>query len=249
MSRLLINEHPLMVIPSLAVKVGVNESIFLQQIHYWLTTSSHVFEENKWIYNSYIEWQKQFPFWSISTIRRTINSLEKQGYVVSANWNRSKMDKTKWYRIDYEKLEGLEYHRLSLFDLPSAQSEQSKESGWTKDEISLNKPIPEITTETTTEKIHILFSEVIDYLNQQTHSSYKSNSKKTKQLIQARWREGFVLDDFKKVIDLKTSEWLRDPHWSKYLRPETLFGPKFESYVNQKANKKSYKEEDFNLDD
>jgi uncharacterized phage protein (TIGR02220 family) len=249
MSRLLIDEYPLMVLPSLAVKIGVNESIFLQQIHYWLMRSPHVFEEKKWIYNSYIDWQKQFPFWSLSTIRRTIHSLEKQGYIVSANWNRSKMDKTKWYRIDYEKLEELHDNRLSFFDLPSAQIEQSKESEWTKEVTSLNKPIPEITTETTTEKNTIPFGDVIDYLNSQTHSTYKSTSKKTKQLIQARWKEGFSLDDFKKVIDLKASEWLKDPYWSKYLRPETLFGPKFESYLNQKPNKKALQEEDFNLDD
>lgn len=78
------------------------------------------------------------------------------------------------------------------------------------------------------------FSEIIGYLNQKAGTSYRVTSKKTRQLITARWNEGYRLDDFKQVIDNKTLEWLDDPGWSKYLRPETLFSPKFESYLNQK---------------
>lgn len=48
------------------------------------------------------------PLWSESTIKRTIRSLEKQGFLISANWNRLKIDKMKWYTIDYEKVEELE---------------------------------------------------------------------------------------------------------------------------------------------
>jgi hypothetical protein len=51
------------------------------------------------------------------------------------------------------------------------------------------------------------------------------------------------------VIDLKSVEWLSDPHWNKFLRPETLFGTKFESYLNQQEGKKNMTEEDFNFDD
>lgn len=108
MSKLLIQESPMMIIPSLAVKIGLNESVVLQQIHYWLSTSSHMVKGRKWIYNTYQQWQKQFPFWSESTIKRTIHSLEKKGFLISENWNTSKMDKTKWYTIDYEKLNSLE---------------------------------------------------------------------------------------------------------------------------------------------
>ncbi|RNB72153.1 conserved phage C-terminal domain-containing protein [Brevibacillus panacihumi] len=78
------------------------------------------------------------------------------------------------------------------------------------------------------------FAEIIDYLNQKAGTSYRPTSKKTQQLITARWNEGFRLDDFKRVIDNKSAEWLKDPGWSKYLRPETLFSPKFEGYLNQK---------------
>ncbi|TQR33989.1 conserved phage C-terminal domain-containing protein [Brevibacillus brevis] len=82
---------------------------------------------------------------------------------------------------------------------------------------------------------NVPFAEIIEYLNQKAGTSYRATSKKTKQLITARWNEGFRIDDFMRVIDNKTAEWLNNPEWSKYLRPETLFSPKFEGYLNQKA--------------
>ena len=75
-------------------------------------------------------------------------------------------------------------------------------------------------------------SQIVDYLNSKTGLSYKSTTKKTRDLIIARFNEGFTLENFKVVIDKKCSEWL-DTDMQKYLRPETLFGTKFESYLNQ----------------
>jgi hypothetical protein len=113
MGKLLISEGPVMIIPSLAVKIGLNEAVVLQQIHYWVQSSTHLIEGRKWIYNTYKEWQKQLPFWSESTIIRTIRSLEDQGYLITGNWNHMKMDKTKWYTIDYEKVEELEENQIA----------------------------------------------------------------------------------------------------------------------------------------
>jgi hypothetical protein len=61
MSTLLINEAPLMIVPSLAVEIGLNEAVVLQQIHYWLNISKHKIKGKKWVYNTYEDWQKQFP--------------------------------------------------------------------------------------------------------------------------------------------------------------------------------------------
>jgi predicted phage replisome organizer/uncharacterized phage protein (TIGR02220 family) len=85
-------------------------------------------------------------------------------------------------------------------------------------------------------KENIPFDEVVSYLNKKTSSTYRHSTKKTKTLIKARWNEGFKLDDFKRVIDIKTAEWINDSKMSNYLRPETLFGTKFESYLNQKGS-------------
>lgn len=78
-----------------------------------------------------------------------------------------------------------------------------------------------------------IVKDVIDYLNIAAATNYKSTSEKTKRLIKTRIKDGFALDDFKTVIDKKTSEW-RGTDMEKFLRPETLFGNKFESYLNQK---------------
>lgn len=79
------------------------------------------------------------------------------------------------------------------------------------------------------------YKDVIDYLNQQTGKQFRSTTKKNQSLIRARVNEGFTLDDFKKVIDNMSSQWLNDTKMSKYLRPETLFGNKFEGYLNQES--------------
>lgn len=77
---------------------------------------------------------------------------------------------------------------------------------------------------------------IVDYLNKKTGQNYKPSTKKTQQCIRARLAEGFTGEDFKTVIDKKCAEWI-GTEWEKYLRPETLFGTKFESYLNAKVIK------------
>lgn len=76
-------------------------------------------------------------------------------------------------------------------------------------------------------------SEIINFLNQTIGTNYKTTTKKTIDLINARFKDGFKLEDFKKVISKKAKDWL-GTEYEKYLRPDTLFGNKFESYLNQK---------------
>ena len=118
MSKLLINEHPLMVLPSLAKAIGLNEAIVLQQVHYLLTISSNERDGFAWVYNSFPSWQANvFPFWPEVTIKRIFKSLESTGLIVSTSkHNKLSIDRTKWYRIDYQKLAMLE-------DFPSYQND------------------------------------------------------------------------------------------------------------------------------
>ena len=69
-SKLLIDDYPLQVLPKLAVAIGLNEAIFLQQVHYWLQKNTkHVRNGKIWCYNAYKDWKRDnFPFWSESTI-------------------------------------------------------------------------------------------------------------------------------------------------------------------------------------
>ena len=83
------------------------------------------------------------------------------------------------------------------------------------------------------EDIDIDYIYIVAYLNQKAGTSYRHTTRKTRDLIKARWNEGFRVDDFKKVIDIKVAEWKDNPKMSKFIRPETLFSNKFEGYLNQ----------------
>ena len=86
----------------------------------------------------------------------------------------------------------------------------------------------------------IPYKDIVYYLNNKTGKNYKSNTAKTKDLIKARYNEGFTLDDFKQVIDNKVIDWSNNDRMSKYLRPETLFSNKFEGYLNEQPSKGNY---------
>lgn len=144
MSNLLLDESPILIIPSLATRVGLNEAIFIQQLHYWLKDSKNIKDGFTWVYNTYEDWQEQFPFWSLSTLRRIITKLEKANLIIIGNYNKLKIDNTKWYRINYSQLE--------CMSRPPVQNEQTECSEWTEEEVNLNRPLPEITSEITTEK-------------------------------------------------------------------------------------------------
>ena len=88
-----------------------------------------------------------------------------------------------------------------------------------------NGVLPDVTTDT--------YQKIINDLNAKAGTNYKSSSKKTRQLIKTRMADGYSVNDFLYVHTVKCNEWLQDPHWNKYLRPETLYSPKFESYRNQ----------------
>ena len=87
------------------------------------------------------------------------------------------------------------------------------------------------------EKDNNIYSLVIDYLNKKASTNYRASTKNTQSFINARVKEGYTVEDFKKVIDSKSREWL-GTDFEKYLRPATLFGTKFENYLNE-ANKKT----------
>lgn len=129
--KLLIDDQPLQVLPSLAEAIGLNEALILQQIHWLLLRSKKEFKGKPWVFNTYEEWQeKHFRFFSISTIRRTINRLEELNLLISSTeFNQMKVDKTKWYTINYEALDNLAI-ATAKNDSPSVQNEQSSCSNW-----------------------------------------------------------------------------------------------------------------------
>jgi hypothetical protein len=104
MSNLLINEPPLVVLPSLAVKIGLGPAIVLQQIQYWSTRVKQSEDGYFWVYNTIEEWNKQFPFWHQNTIATHLKKLRDSGILIAEFRAESALNRTLFYRIDYTKL-------------------------------------------------------------------------------------------------------------------------------------------------
>ena len=109
-SSLLIDETPLQVLPTLAVSIGLNEAIFIQQLHWLLRHSGKVVagQEGRWVYNTANEWHDKYPFWSIATIKRIVAALKEKNLIKVGRFNKMAIDQTRWYSIDYDELQKLE---------------------------------------------------------------------------------------------------------------------------------------------
>lgn len=109
MSKLLIADHPLQLLPKLAVAVGLSEAIFLQQLHYWIQhKSSPEKQGRRWHYESYEQWLEQFPFWSLSKIKRIVERLRDKNLIITEQFQSKYGKQTLWYSINYDELEEYE---------------------------------------------------------------------------------------------------------------------------------------------
>lgn len=151
MTKLLINEYPLQVLPTLAKNIGLNDAIFLQQIHFWLVNPKVGKEHDgrKWVRNTVQEWQKDnFPFWHVNTIAKIANRLKDKGLIDSTSaLNQMKADRTLWYTINYKVVD----HFTQRVEGPFHTLCESISHGvCTLHSTQRVEPIPE-TTEITTE--------------------------------------------------------------------------------------------------
>jgi hypothetical protein len=139
MSKLLISETPLQVLPTLATRIGLNEAIFIQQLH-WMSQQDHygrVDDGRKWIRNSLPDWHKQFPFFSVAALRRIIKNLQDDGLLLYRDdLNRHAYDKTGWYAVDigaFEKIDGL-VERLAEINQKRKEAISSRYEGTENEE-------------------------------------------------------------------------------------------------------------------
>jgi len=156
MSKLLIEEPPLQVLPHLAKRLGLNEAIVLQQIHYWLNQysgakdASHYINGRWWVYNTAEQWQENFPFWSIRTVQRILQTLRNRGLVLVDNHNKHAYDRTLWYTINYEAVDKLETLSPELCqDGPRPDVIMDDGTDVIMDDDPMATPIPETTTDYT----------------------------------------------------------------------------------------------------
>lgn len=77
---------------------------------------------------------------------------------------------------------------------------------------------------------------IVSYLNSVAGTNFRHQSKATQASVNARLNEGYTYDDFVVVIDKKHAQWSKDSRMAPYIRPQTLFGTKFEAYLNEKAS-------------
>lgn len=161
----ILNLHPLVLDKELAVVLGLNEALILQQVHYWIEINkknNRNFHEGRyWTYNTIDEWHEEFPFWSNSTIKRTFKRLRDMNLIIVDNFNVYQMDRTLWYTINYEELEKMikDEENNSATDATLDKNDTMIGSKGDDNDIqnepmertNMNSPLPEITTKTSTE--------------------------------------------------------------------------------------------------
>jgi hypothetical protein len=162
MSNLLYDEQPIVIDRTLSKLLGLNEAIVLQQIHYWLKVNErkkqNFYDGRYWTYNSAKEWQENdFAFWSLKTIQRTFSNLEDQSILIVKNYNADRRDRTKWYSIDYDELDRLVkeyYDQMQKDKMTKCNSSECLNANGQVDPMhipNLTEPLPETSTEITTE--------------------------------------------------------------------------------------------------
>lgn len=221
----------------LAEKYGILEAILLNYFWHWIkkneANNTHFHDGRYWTYNSVKAFCELFPYASTKMIRNALSKLVNEGLLMTGNYNKLPFDQTKWYAFtDYG---------VSEMTKGASQNCPTREMGVAPQ----GKPIPVNNINTYTDEI----KEIVTYLNERTGSKYRPSTKETKSHINARLNEGFTVEDCKTVIDVKTDEWLGDEKMQKFLRPQTLFGTKFESYLNQLSPSKKEKVEESVVDD
>lgn len=162
--------------------------------------------------------------WSRGKVRRFLKYLdaEKMIKTVQQTGQQNKFITTHIEIVNYETYQGDGTANGTLNSTANGQQTDSKRYRNNKEENENNGK------NDNKEQIYI-----VQLLNNLTGKTFRHSSDKTRRIIKARLSEGFTVEDFETVINKKTEQWKNDPQMSKFLRPETLFGNKFEGYLNE----------------
>lgn len=227
-----------------AMEYGLYPAIILQNIAHWVThneaNETNYHDGEYWTYNSVRAFADLFPYMSPKQIRAALDVLKDQGLIKTANFNEVAYDRTLWYTMT-EK--GRTICRTWQNHLPITAkpfAPQGKSNCPTGQTNTIYKP--DINTDNKhniSSKHDSEIAEIVAYLNEKTGSKYRATTASTKRHLNARLEDGFTVADCKAVIDNKYADW-KGTQWEKFLRPETLFGGKFESYLNQKKGGSQY---------
>lgn len=208
---------------------GINCAVILQNLWHWIrkneANGTNFYDGYYWTYNSTKAFKELFPYLSQKQIETALKKLRDEGIVITGNYNAIKYDRTLWYAITSK---GKSILLGGEMEKPMQENGNSAEG----EPIPNNKP-----NSKTSNNNKEIYKSVIDRLNEKAGTNYRASSKATQSHINARLAEGYTLEDFFAVIDKKCAEW-RGGEMEKYLRPETLFGSKFENYLNAPASRR-----------
>lgn len=212
-----------------------NTAILLNQIIFW---SDKTKREDGFFYKTYDEWEEEILL-STYQVRRSTTILKDLGFV-DIELKRANGSPTNHYKYKADRLSNsimnlLHNGKRSSFTMEDELDSQSITDDYTEEYKQKIKPIV-VSKETD----DVPYEEIIAYLNEKAEREYRHTTPSTRRLIRTRFKEGFTLEDFKYVIDVKTQEWLNDNKYNKYLQPSTLFSNKFEGYRNQQKDTSSY---------
>ena len=169
---------------------------------------------------------------SIQNVRTALKRFEKLGFLTDESTNKNRLITIVNWAI-YQGSDD-EPNRQTNKQLTGNQQATNRQLTAIKNirtKEGKNKEVKDIVEQ---ELDPIPYREIIDYLNQKAGKNFKHSAAGNKKVIKARWNEGCKLDQFKRVIDIKCQDWLNDENMNQYLQPSTLFGNKFDQYLNQR---------------
>ena len=214
MSKKLIDERAILLFPSLAKQIGINNAIFIQQLHFLCDISDELgygklYNNERWVYKTAQEWHdNDFPFWSVVTIRRIINSLHDQGLIYAMYLDDDKWNRTLFYRINYSHC-ALASDQVDNMEVIKERTSKSSKRSNASDQYEqmLSENTTEITSQITTD-INNVFSFWKTIFNKTERTKLEG---KRLSSIKSRLKDGYSVDEIKSaIINVSKSQWHLD---------------------------------------
>lgn len=215
MATSLLLSRTLTINPILAKAIGLNESIVLQQISYWLERSDNWYNGRRWVWNTHSEWQDQFCWMSESTIKRTFKNLKQKGYIETKFLSPNKADRTLWYTINFTLLSELEktIHEQQMKELSEQGNELTAKEETQPDLFSNDQ---DATSQDSQTKTVSRFDEFWE--------AYPKKAGKKK--CQAKWKARKLDSMAERIIQDVLERVEKDYNWTRG------FSPNPETYLN-----------------
>ena len=242
---LLFDEQPIVFDRTLAREIGDRHATVLQQVHYWIEVNrkkknKEVYKDGYyWTYRSIKKWhEEEFDYLSFSTVRRTFDDLIEDGYLITGEYNKFGADRTKWYRVNKDKISKLyekitnEKH-LSNMTNANAQNEQMELSKMSSSEmLKMSQPIQENKKRLNKDNISFQSNNNIIYVNQNEKVNELNDSKNINDKSFRKYNTQYFRDSFGYTRVSKNKQVELDK-WIKYAVDICLMPPDAKLYVGK----------------